>query len=198
MQQVVVIHGGESFASYEEFWQNLVRKAFRFERLFLADWKQRLSVALGGGYQVLQPRMPNPQYARYREWSVWFEKLLPHLKDDVLLIGHSLGGSFVAKYLSEHEVGVRVRATFLVAAPFESDGGRRLVEFDIENDLALFARQGGAIFLYHSEDDPVVEFEEYRKFERLLPHARIRTFSDRQHFNGDSLPELVADIQSLA
>ncbi len=197
MKQVVAIHGGDSYATYEEFISNFSKIVVSLEWMNFNDWKKNLQKVLGHEYEVLLPRMPNPQNAKYREWKIYFEKLLPQLNDGVILVGHSLGGVFLAKFLSEESLPIAVHATFLVSAPFDADGERTLVEFNITNDLARLSEQGGQLFLYHSDDDPVVGFAELDKFVVRLPGAVVRTFANRQHFNQAEFNELVEDIRSL-
>lgn len=196
MKQVLVIHGGDSFATYEEYLNDL-----REHEVTIDDqskgWKSLLAEALGATYQVILPRMPNATNARFLEWKIWFEKYLHLLNDDVLLVGHSLGGSFLAKYLATEEPARRIRGTFLVAAPYATDGGRALVEFDVPQSLSKFEAQGGELFLYHSTDDPIVTYAESIKFKQALPRARFRSFSNRGHFLQSTFPELVEDIRSL-
>ncbi len=196
-QQVVVIHGGDSYATYDEFLTNLVKTAVSLEWLHLEGWKSGLTHALGDAYEIIKPSMPNPLYAHYREWKIWFEKYLPFLQPDVILIGHSLGGSFLAKYLSEETFPVSVKATFLVAPPFDRDGERTLVEFDQTTTLDGLRAQGGTLFLYHSEDDTIVGIAEHDKYKALLPLAHARRFTDRGHFNQAEFPELVEDVRAV-
>lgn len=196
-QQVVVIHGGDSYATYDEFITNLVKTAVSLEWLAFKGWKSDLADVLGEAYEIIKPSMPNPLYAHYREWKIWFEKYLPFLQPDVILIGHSLGGSFLAKYLSEESFPVSVKATFLVAPPFDQDGDRTLVEFDQTTSLDGLRAQGGKLFLYHSADDDIVPVAEQEKYEALLPQATVRRFTDRGHFNQAEFPELVADIRAV-
>ncbi|MGE5541195.1 MAG: alpha/beta hydrolase [Bacillota bacterium] len=198
MNQVLAIHGGNSFASYEEFIADLLQKVVRLEFPSQLGWRSNLPAVLGEEYEVILPRMPNGEYAKYLEWKIWFEKHIPYLRDGVVLVGHSLGAVFLAKYLSEEApLPMHIGSVHLVAPPFDSDDGRRLVEFDITNDLVGLSVQVERIFLYHSSDDPVVPFAELEKFRALLPHATVRTFTDRQHFNQPEFPELVDDIRSL-
>lgn len=198
MRQVVVIHGGTAYASYDAYLAALetavVDEASLHQR---PGWKSTLADALGGGYEVLLPRMPNAQNARYREWKLWFEKHVPFLRPGAILVGHSLGGAFLGTYLNEMPLPVRVSGTLLVAAPYDSDGEQAIPEFAIAGPLDQFAQQGGAITLYHSTDDPVVAYREVEKYTAALPHATVRTFEDRQHFNQETFPELVLDIQRL-
>lgn len=141
--------------------------------------------------------MPNAQNARYAEWKMWFEKILPLMGDGVILIGHSLGGIFLAKYLSEQTVELRIKATFLVAAPYNTAAEHPLVDFVIQHSLRGLEKQGGEIFLYHSADDAVVPFSNFERYQSELKGAHIRVCNDRKHFNQAEFPELVQDIQEL-
>ena len=150
-KQIVVIHGGDAFDTYGEYLSYLKNKEVSLERIQFKDWKRNLSDDLGVEAQVLTPQMPNSQNARYLEWKIWFEKIISLLGENVIFVGHSLGGIFLAKYLSENNYQKIIKAVFLVAAPYNTETDHPLVDFNIENDLSSFARQGGKIFLYHSK-----------------------------------------------
>jgi predicted alpha/beta hydrolase family esterase len=168
-----------------------------FEHLGMKGWKSGLGEKLGEQYQLISPRMPNANNAKYIEWKIWFEKFFPLIHDDVILLGHSLGASFLAKYLSEETFPKKIKATFLIAAPYDEDGNRDLIEFAPAPSLERFAKQGGEIFLYHSKDDPVVPFSEFVKYQKVLPKAHVQIFEDRQHFNQEEFPELVEDLKKV-
>lgn len=200
MRQVVVIHGGHTFDTYEAYMQYL--KEYTVESLDYyrkVGWKGVLQEQLGEAYDVVMPSMPCKQNAKYTEWTIWFEKLLPLLTYDVVLVGHSLGGIFLAKYLAEHTVAYTIRATFLIAAPYDVDANEEsLADFVLPGNLSGFAAQGGSIFLYQSSDDPVVPCASVSQYEAMLPQATVRMFQDRGHFNQETFPELVDDIKKLA
>ena len=198
-QQVVVIHGGTTFPSYEEYIEHLTTKTLDIERLrSRSDWKGTLQESLGEEYDVLAPRMPNGTNAQYNEWSLWFERVLPLLTDNVVLVGHSLGGVFLAKYLSLHTIPKTIRGLFLVSAPFDDDASEEsLASFTITAPLAGVMEQIKTIHLYHSEDDPVVPFAQVQKYMQELPDAVLHTFSNRGHFLQETFPELVEDIAYL-
>lgn len=199
MTQVIVLHGGDSFSSHGAYLAFL--RDFTIENLdYLKrkpDWKARLPEVLGSEYEVLAPQMPNKWNARYTEWKLWFEKFLPFFNDGIILVGHSLGASFLTRYLAENDFPVRIKATLLVAGVYSLDVEGMTEEFTAPVSLDRFAKQSGNIFLYHSEDDPVVPFSELAKYQVALPSAIARTFTDRQHFNQETFPELLADIHSL-
>ena len=198
MRQVVVIHGGDAFATYEEYFTSLQNYELEDPRLRTKGWKALLGEYLGPEYEIIAPRMPNSANAKYAEWKLWLEKHFKFLNDEVILVGHSLGASFLAKYLSQEKFPKRIIGTFLVAGPYSVDEDRQLVEFVPPQSLQLLAEQGGKIFLYHSKDDDVVNFGELAKYEAALPEATYRLLDGRGHFIGDDFPELVADIISLA
>jgi predicted alpha/beta hydrolase family esterase len=196
-QQVVVIHGGDAFETYEEYLRHLNTVEVNLETLLSRGWKGNLQKDLGEKFEVLQPRMPNPSNARYKEWKIWFEKIIPFLDDDVIFVGHSLGGIFLAKYLSENDYPKKIKAVFLIAAPYNTATEHPLVDFNIETSLKNLQRQAPKTFLYHSRDDEIVPFSNFEKYQKELPEATVRIFEDQGHFNDEELPELITDIQGL-
>ena len=199
-KQIVLIHGGDTFANYDEYLSFLNEFQIDFERYRApsVNWKRTLGVALGNDYEIISPDMPDKNNAKYLEWKIWFEKFVPHLDPQVILIGHSLGGIFLAKYLSENTLPKSVLATFLVAACYDDkDSDYSLADFVLPDKLDNFAKQSSKIFLYHSSDDKVVPFSDLAKYQKALPNATTRTFTDRGHFNQETFPELVEDIKGL-
>jgi predicted alpha/beta hydrolase family esterase len=197
-KQIVVIHGGETFDSYEEYLKYLLEYQIDFAGFFKKGWKQSLGEKLGEEYQVIAPRMPSAMNAKYIEWKIYFDKLVPFIEEDAICIGHSLGGVFLAKYLSENTVTKKMKAIYLIAAPYgDQEHAYSLADFKITAPLTGLVEQSSAVFLYHSEDDPVVPFSDLGKYAELLPTAHTRVFNDRRHFDQEELPELIADIKSL-
>lgn len=196
-QQIILIPGGDVFATYEEYLNSLKQKEVSLERLRTKDWKSNLKEDLGEDFDVLHLKMPNAQNARFIEWKIWLEKFIPYFNQDVIFIGHSLGGLFLAKYLSENVYPKKIKATLLVAASYNTPMHNPLVDFNLNIPLTKFAEQGGNILLYHSKDDPVVAFADLQEYSKELPNATLRIFEDRGHFNSETFPEIVEDIKKL-
>lgn len=192
-KQIIVIHGGNSFKNYKSYLSFLKNLQIDFERYKTGkvDWKRKLGATLGKKYEVIMLDMPNKMNAKYLEWKIWFEKFIPHLKPEVLLIGHSLGALFLVKYLSENTFPKTIRATFLIAASWSKNG------FKLGKNLRKLERQAGKILLYHSKDDRIVPFADLKKYQKGLKSAIIRVFDSRGHFNQEKLPELIKDIKIL-
>ncbi|MEK7552071.1 MAG: alpha/beta fold hydrolase [Patescibacteria group bacterium] len=196
-KQIVVIHGGDTFETYEEYLNFLRKYEIDIEK-YKTDkkrWRSWIRKGLGKDYEVIIPEMPNDYNAQYEEWKLWFEKLIPFLNDEVVLIGHSLGGTFLAKYLSENKFPKKIKAVFLVAAVYDKDSdGYGLVSFALPNKLNL---QTTNVYLYHSEDDEVVPLSALNKYKEALPKAYTKIFNDRGHFIQETFPEIVGDIINL-
>src|SRR3989338_1297557 len=198
MKQILIIGGGDTFATQEEYFKFLQNYKIDIERWKsgVDDWKPWLRGKLDGEYEVIIPVMPNKFNARFEEWKIWFEKFTPFLKDGVVFIGHSLGASFIAKYLSENKFPKKVRAVMLVAGVYEKDSeGYSLLSFALPEKLDL---QNENTMIYHSKDDSVVPFSALENFSRALPQAKTRVFEDRGHLNMPEFPELLEDIKSLS
>ena len=197
-QQLITIGGGDTFRNYREYISYLKNIKFDFNRLGKKRWKETLPKLLGPQFNVLPMRMPNSANAKYKEWKIMFDKLLPFLKDNVVLLGHSLGGIFLAKYLAENNFPRKIKATFLISAPFdEKKADYTLGDFKLPKSLAKLQSQAGQIFLYHSLDDKVVPFTDLQKYKRALPKAKTSIFKNGGHFDQANFPELIKDIKSL-
>ncbi len=195
--QVVVIHGGTSFKRYADYLKLLKSETLSVDKLKpRRGWKLTLESKLGRSFEVLQPRMPNSNNAKYIEWKLWFEKIIPLLHDNVILVGHSLGGLFLAKYLSSKIFPVKIRAIFLLAAPF-SLADKRVHPSDFAKLLSLrmMSAQCKRIMIFHSADDPLVPVTEARRYKAAVPAAKVRIFSKKAHFSQEEFPELVQAIK---
>lgn len=200
-KQVLAIHGGGTFCSYDEYLNDLKESEFSFDRLNSSRnrWNRNLDKLLGDDFEVIMPQMPCKQNSKYLEWKIFFEKIIPFLHDDVIITGHSLGGIFLAKYLSENDFPVKISAVYLIAAPFDDkDRKVSLGDFILPESLSKFEKQAEKIFLYHSKDDAVVPIIDSEKYFQALPKAERVIFEDRGHFNQEHFPEIVAEIKKLA
>jgi len=196
-KQVVVIHGGNTFRTYDDYFNFLKSHNLDLEKQKNGSWKESLQSDLGDKYDVILHKMPNGFNAKYIEWKIWMDKLLPFLNDGVILIGNSLGGVFLAKYLAENDFPVKISQVHLTAAPYDDNTRDYLEEFIAPENLEKFEKQAEKIFLYQSEDDPVVNIAEIEKYAEKLPKAKKFIFEDKGHFNREmKIPELIENIKN--
>jgi predicted alpha/beta hydrolase family esterase len=203
-KQVVFIHGGEAYSNYEDFLYDLQHEEISNP---LSDrekrWHQDLRSVLGDECEVFKPSMPNSQNAKYLEWKIWFERHFQFLRDEVVLVGHSQGGMFIAKYLSENQPPFKIKALFLLGAVYTTDrpindsredGGDFAFDTSRVGELAKKAQK---IYIFHSKDDFVVPYEHALKYKEALPEAELVAFEDKNHFLIPEFPELIEKIKGI-
>lgn len=196
-RQVVVIGGGETFDFYKDYLRFFSRLKFDPYEKRASNWKDSLQKDLGNKYyEVIKLSMPNPLNAQYEEWKIQFRKLLPYLRDNVILLGHSLGALFLVKYLSENRFLLKIKGLLLVACPH---GGllSNLNDFVLEADLRRLRNLKIPIHFFHSMDDQVVRYYEGKDLAHTTK-ATLHSFKKRGHFIFDKhFPEVVEVIKSL-
>ncbi len=194
MKQIIVIHGGDSFDSYEDYLDSLknsevIKESFTVK----SDWKTTIEKTLGSDYEVLQPRMPNKSNAKLDEWKIWFERMFEFLNNEVILVGHSLGGMFLIKYLAENTFPQNIVQLHLVAPPHNQT--LDVADFFLGETLEKISDQTKNIYFYFSKDDPLVPFSEMDKFKKQIPEAKFEVFENRGHFKQSEFPELIANLK---
>ena len=79
--------------------------------------------ALGPGYELRYPRMPNEDDPNYVKWRAALRNEFASLSDGAIVVGHSIGGTMLINVLAEHAPQRKLGAIFLVSAPFVGEGG---------------------------------------------------------------------------
>jgi len=198
MQQVIVIHGATAFARYDDYLNYLATKPVQADRMtFKPMWKELLQENLGDEYQVLLPAMPNKTNARYAEWKLWFDNTTQLIADDCILIGHSMGAVFLAKYLSQNKFPQKIKATILIATPYDDESDEDLVDFKLDGITDLFKSQAGRVVVINGNDDPVIAISDVEKYKKDLPDAEFVTISAPDHFMRVDFPELLTLLKSV-
>lgn len=204
-QQVFYIHGGDAFSSYDAFIHELQNREVRNlpGREQLKKWSSTLADDLGEEYEVFTPQMPNAMNAKYKEWKIWFERHFEYLRDDVILIGWSLGAMFFVRYLTEQAVPFSVKHLFILAGAYENidkgklkeDGGDFFTDTSI---IPTLQSKVQGITILHSNNDFIVSYEHALKYKAALPEAELVTFEDKNHFLVEEFPELLERIREIA
>src|ERR687897_728826 len=117
--QLLFVHGGGEGA-YEE------------DRKMAASLRD----ALGSGYEVRCPNMPEEDSPQYTAWRDRIASELDELDGEVFLVGHSLGASIVLKYISEEKTVTPIAGMFLVAPPYWGVEDWEVDEYVLQEDFA--------------------------------------------------------------
>jgi predicted alpha/beta hydrolase family esterase len=165
----------------------------------VADAKLAASLAehLGADYKVRYPRMPREDEPRYGAWASTFSNELAEANSPLVFVGHSLGASFLLRYLALNDIEPRPLGVFLAAAPYVGGLGWPGVDFELPaqasarlQEMRVFFFQGGA--------DEVVPAAHMTLYEKALPHATVRRLPGRNHQLDDDLTEIAAAIRQPA
>lgn len=143
---------------------------------------------------------PRPWAPRYDAWKKEFEKF--DITPETVLVGHSCGGGFLVRWLSENK-DKRVGKVVLVAPwinpdDYEISDTADFFEFDIDPDFP--SRTGGVTVFISSDDEPsVVKTVDILK--STVNGLTVREFTGKGHFTLRTLgtvefPELLQEALS--
>lgn len=195
--QILMIHGGMTFRNERDYLHWLKTKKISIGKR--PYWEADLEKKFEKKFEIIRPRMPLQDNAKYRDWKIVFERYLPFLKGDFILIGSSLGGIFLAKYLSEHNLPKKALSVYLVCAPFDGTlstedlvGG-----FTLKADLSLIEKNCKNLHILFSKDDNIVPASHAEKYRKKLPKAHIVVYEGKGgHFTVPTFPEIIKMIKN--
>src|ERR1700712_3766167 len=81
------------------------------------DLVMYLKAKLPGEFDIRFPIIEKPSSPSYAKFKKMFALMFAKINGPVILIGHSLGGSTLLKYLSEEKPEISIAALFLVSTP---------------------------------------------------------------------------------
>lgn len=198
--QLLLVHGGMTFKNKKDYLSYLKNRNISLEKK--VRWTEDyLDKELGGKFEIIRPRMPLQDDAKYEDWKIHFERYFPYLRNNVILIGCSLGGIFLAKYLSENEFPKKILSVYLVCPPFDNTlPGEDLVGgFKLKVDLSLIEKSIKNLTLLFSRDDETVPVAHAEKYRNKLPEAKIIIYKNKNgHFKISKFPEIVKMIKEDA
>lgn len=193
-----MIHGGMTFKNNKDYLYFLKNRKISVESK--KNWSTSyMDTELGKTFEIIRPRMPLQDNAKYRDWKIFFERYIPFLRNNAILIGGSLGGIFLAQYLSENKFPKKILSTYLVCPPFDNTliGEDLSGGFKLKKDLSLLQKNSPNLTLLFSEDDDCVPVKHAEKYRNKLPNAKIVIYKSKNgHFNISKFPEIVKMIKS--
>jgi predicted alpha/beta hydrolase family esterase len=124
---------------------------------------------------------PFPFRPRYDEWVKEFERF--ELTPETILVGHSCGGGFLVRYLSEHK-DLKVGKVALVAPWINPDNNPRSDTadfFDFEIDPDFPKRTAGTTLFVSSDDEPSV-LQTVDILRSKMHGLEFKEYTDKGHF----------------
>ncbi len=185
--QIIGIHGG---FSREEvgFWGRILEFVTRFitdSQFFRSFTKKEIPHLLWDPEDMTDIHllnMPRRYAADYDEWKEYFENTVKDIPWNIILVGHSLGATFLIKYLAESNRFIdRITSAYIVAGFFKRTKIERLWE------TRTFAPKKWAQFLgdfpisiIHGDQDRDVSFDHFRELQRVYPADKNPRISFRK------------------
>jgi predicted alpha/beta hydrolase family esterase len=193
--QILIIGGGMTFKNRKDYLHYLKTRSIAMGEK--TSWSgEYFKKSLGKNFEITRPRMPLEDDAKYGDWKVCFERYIPYLRNNVILIGKSLGGIFLAQYLSENKFPKKILATYLICAPFDDTCiGEDL--FKLKKDLSLLEKNSKNLTLMFSKDDDCIPVDHAEKYRSKLKNAKIIIYKSKNgHFKITKFPEIVKMIKN--
>lgn len=185
MKTAIIIHG---MPTKEEFEDNNRPASSNCHWL---PWIQRKLIL--NGYLAQTPEMPVSYNPEYKAWKEVFERF--SLNEETILVGHSCGGGFIVRYLSENNI--KVGRVVLVAPWIDPDKFLNTGMFDFLIDENLTTKTKG-ISLICSTDDMSEVIKSVEEIKNKVKEIEVQEFSDKGHFCFEDLgteefPELLEE-----
>ena len=122
--QILIIHGGMTFKNKKDYINWLKTRKIRIEKK--ARWDAGyLEEKLGSNFQIIRPRMPQSDDAKYEEWKIYFERFLPYIKKGIIFF-FDINGDPVPKEIAtlcnriiQQAQALAIKLTFKQNAPME-------------------------------------------------------------------------------
>ena len=156
-----------------------------------------LQEALGKAYDVHYPQMQSNETVSDFGWLKQIGKEIAPIKDDVILVGHSLGASLLLKYLSEKKIKKKIAGIFLISTPYWSGDEDWVQGLKLQEDFADKLPKDVPIFLYHCRDDEEAPFDHLSLYSKKLPQSTIHKIASDGHQLANDLTIVANDIMSL-
>ena len=140
------------------------------------------------GHNVFVPKFPTPEGQNLDNWMKTFQDYKKYLDEDSILVGHSLGPSFILSILENLDRSIK--SAYLVAG---FTGLLDNKEFDTLNESFVtksfnwskIKQNCGSFYVINSDDDPYVPLEKGKDLADSLGTELI-VLNNAGHINIDS------------
>ncbi len=187
MKTAILIHGMPSKAEY----LNSSSPSLSNKHWF--PWLQKQ--LLLNDILAQTPEMPTPYQPDYEKWKETFEQF--KINENTILIGHSCGGGFLVRWLSENPI--KINKLFLIAPwidPSNNQPEPGFFDFKIDKNIVERTTES---YLYISSDDDIAELNTADLLEKEIKDLQIIKFENKGHFTlsdmgSEEFPELLEKI----
>ncbi len=151
-------------------------------------WLKRIEEKKGN--EVLVPDFPNTEFPNYKEWCKHWEGFYASkVNKKSVLIGHSLGGSFLLRWLSESNISI---ARLVLVAPAPDDCGINEIKtfFTVSWDGEVLKQNIREIDILGADNDPYISLTKFETLAKKLG-ATFKKCPRKGHLNDNTLKEVL-------
>ena len=142
--------------------------------------------------------MPSPEAPKLDEWLEEIKRYIDRNKnDDVYLVGHSLGGTAILRYLEKYNSS-NLKGVVIVSAPCHQNANEKIRDF-LSNgfDWVKMKNKVSKVVVIHGDNDPLVPASDAEETSRELD-GRLILVPNGKHLNGSAgfveLPEALSAL----
>lgn len=148
-------------------------------------------------YEIYYPQMPDEHAPDYEPWKEAILKAISELEGELIVVGHSLGGSLVLKCLAEEKVQHPIMGIFILAAPFwGGDADWQYEGFELSKDFGAQI-PSSPFFIYHNTDDQIVSSTHAKMYADKLPEAKVCVRGTGGHQFENGMRDVADDMLGL-
>ena len=198
-KQIIFLWGWTAKENYKNF-LDFLQNYYEFDPYAEEKkrWSKTLAKDLWDNFEIIEIPRINKYFADYSEQKIIFEKVIPFLKPNCILIWHSLGWSFFIKYLLENKFDFPITHIFLLAAAFKDGENEKIWTFNFDpKDKKNIENLEEKITFLHSKDDFVVDFSDFLNFKKYFPKANFIEFENKNHFLDEKFDEFLNILKNF-
>lgn len=165
MKKIILIHGWDG--SPNDRWKTWLKKELQNEDVY-----------------VLNPEMPNPKYPKQKEWINHLSTVIGTPDTKTILVGHSLGGITILRYLEQLTNNQKIGGAILIAGFTDDLNISELSNFFEEKiNWDNIKKHCNKFYAIHSDNDKYVPISYGRIFKEKLG-AEVINLHNMHHFSG--------------
>ena len=156
-----------------------------------------LGAAMQDGPGLHAPLMPEPDNPDAEAWIAACQSEIAGISDDMVLVGHSLGGSIILQTLARFGQPANLVGVITLASPFWGAAGWDFESYAIPENGTEAVRQLPRLVMLQGEEDEVVAADHLDLYKALLPNADTRRLPGEDHAAAGAGPVLVRAIAEM-
>ncbi|MEK7071038.1 MAG: alpha/beta fold hydrolase [Patescibacteria group bacterium] len=187
MKNAIILHG---LPDKKEYYDPKVPSASNHHWI---PWLQK--ELLSNEIAAQTPEVPHAFEAHYESWKKEFERF--EITPETILVGHSCGGGFIVRWLSEHK-NVKVGNVILVAPwidPTKELGDNDFFDFKVDPNVTSRTKK---FVIFNSDNDSEAVHKSIQIIKDTVKGTKFVEFHNYGHFCLEDMkttkfPELLAE-----